>query len=493
LLVPGAPPVRSQVIAVEPPISRQWPNPYAPLVKATIVKEDTGASALKLTIDGVDRTAGATIDDNATSASISVQLDGEEGKRHTAIVEWTDTLGTRSHTWTFRQGPLYSTENLFIELEDWNTEGGQYFPSNPAFGHDFNAKGLYMGKGGVSDVDFHDSGNPEEDQYRNGEVPNIGIVPCCGGNLNDANNAGTGERPGFEVVRDYKMGWTDPGGDWYNYTRVFPAGVYHVWARISHGDANATMGGQLDLVTSDRSQPGQSLQALGEFVAPASANWDGFTFVPMTDAAGDMVNVTSPGGEFTVRYSVKRNGGDVNFLMLTPQVTLSCPGNMTVGNDAGQCSAVVNFTATGAESCSPASGSSFPVGTTTVTCTAGSETCSFTVTVEDREAPVVTVRAGANPGGKTKAKNGENNGFYQLLATDNCDTAPKIYIKDSASSFVAGPYSSGVDIKLNPNSGSNNVNKGGNGLAAHILIAGDAQIYATDSSGNVSTAVIISK
>ena len=44
----------------------------------------------------------------------------------------------------------------------------------------------------------------------------------------------------------------------------------------------------------------------------------------MTDASGEMVKVESPGGEFTVRYSVKRNGGDLEYLMLTPQVTLSC-------------------------------------------------------------------------------------------------------------------------------------------------------------------------
>jgi len=484
-LVPGAPPVRSRVVASSPPISREYPNPYAPLVQATISKEDTGASDVKISIDGADRTADATITDDGGSVSVALQLEGAEGARHTATIEWTDTLGVLTHTFSFRQGPPYSVEHLFIELEDWNTEGGQYFPSNPAFGHDFNAKGLYMGKGGVSDVDFHDSGNPEEDQYRNGEVPNIGIVPH-----NDANRNGAGERPGFEVVSDYKMGWTDAAGDWYNYTRTFPAGTYTVWAKISHGDANATMGGQLDLVTSDRSQPNQSLQTLGEFVAPASGNWDGFSFVPLTDGNGDLVQLQTPAGEHTIRYSVKRNGGDLQYLMIVPQITLSCPENMTVGNDAGQCSAAVSFTATGAESCSPASGSSFPVGTTTVTCVAGSESCSFTVTVEDREAPVVTVRAGANPGGKTKAKNGENNGFFQLLASDNCDAAPKIYIKDASSSFVAGPFSSGVNIKLNTNADANKVNKGGNGLDAHVLIDGDAEIYATDDNGNVSPATI---
>lgn len=80
--------------------------------------------------------------------------------------------------------------------------------------------------------------------------------------------------------------------------------------------------------------------------------------------------------------------------------TLTCPPNITRSNDAGLCSAVVSFNTTvagtcGVVVCSPPSGATFPVGTTTVNCTAtrldgGTNTCSFTVTVVDAEAPVIT-------------------------------------------------------------------------------------------------------
>lgn len=80
--------------------------------------------------------------------------------------------------------------------------------------------------------------------------------------------------------------------------------------------------------------------------------------------------------------------------------TLTCPADITQSNDAGQCSAVVNFGTTvvgtcGVVVCSPPSGSTFPVGTTTVNCTAtradgATNTCSFTVSVADNEAPVIT-------------------------------------------------------------------------------------------------------
>jgi uncharacterized protein len=82
---------------------------------------------------------------------------------------------------------------------------------------------------------------------------------------------------------------------------------------------------------------------------------------------------------------------------------IACPANVTQSNDPGQCGALVNYSAPGASAscstvtCTPPTGSFFPVGSTTVTCsdsTGGS--CSFTVTVNDTEPPTVT-GVSANP------------------------------------------------------------------------------------------------
>ena len=83
------------------------------------------------------------------------------------------------------------------------------------------------------------------------------------------------------------------------------------------------------------------------------------------------------------------------------QPSVQCPSNIDVCNAPGQCSAIVNFVATGSDNCSgltvtanPTSGSSFPVGTSTVVVTAtdaagNTQQCSFTVTVRDCEAPTI--------------------------------------------------------------------------------------------------------
>jgi uncharacterized repeat protein (TIGR01451 family) len=91
----------------------------------------------------------------------------------------------------------------------------------------------------------------------------------------------------------------------------------------------------------------------------------------------------------------------------TTPPTISCPANITKSNDPGQCSAIVtyaNATATdncsgvGTPICTPTSGSTFPKGTTTVTCTvsdasSNSASCAFTVTVNDTQPPTISCPA----------------------------------------------------------------------------------------------------
>jgi phosphodiesterase/alkaline phosphatase D-like protein len=179
--------------------------------------------------------------------------------------------------------------------------------------------------------------------------------------------------------------------------------------------------------------------------------------------------------------------------------TLSCPGDMMVTNDSGQCSASVSFAATATGLPAPtvtytlngapiSSPFVFPKGTSVVSSVAsnvtGTATCSFKVTVVDREAPVVGCQAGTNPSGKNVPKG--NAGFVQLLAQDNCDPAPKIYVRDSASAFVAGPFASGDMIKITVAKGSAPFTEPMGGGVTHIMLKGAPLLVATDADGNVS-------
>jgi uncharacterized repeat protein (TIGR01451 family) len=89
------------------------------------------------------------------------------------------------------------------------------------------------------------------------------------------------------------------------------------------------------------------------------------------------------------------------------RVAVFCPANVSVAASAGNCSPVVNYSAPtvidncpGANvSCAPASGSSFPLGVTSVVCTAVDAkgvqaTCGFSVTVNGAPQAVVTLEGG---------------------------------------------------------------------------------------------------
>ncbi len=111
--------------------------------------------------------------------------------------------------------------------------------------------------------------------------------------------------------------------------------------------------------------------------------------------------------------------------------TITCPAPITVNNDGGQCSAVVSYSVNGTDNCSftlsqtagQASGTAFPVGTTTNSWTAtdpanNAVSCSFTVTVIDNENPTITCPAPItvnNDGGQCSAVVS-----YTVSGSDNC-------------------------------------------------------------------------
>ena len=121
-------------------------------------------------------------------------------------------------------------------------------------------------------------------------------------------------------------------------------------------------------------------------------------------------------GPYTISYEVvdaEGNADDCSFSFTVADNEDPswdpCPSAITVSSDAGQCSAVVNFTIDAEDNCTAnptitlvsalGNGSTFPVGTSpveySVVDAAGNSpaNCSFTVTVEDNELPTVTCPA----------------------------------------------------------------------------------------------------
>ena len=167
---------------------------------------------------------------------------------------------------------------------------------------------------------------------------------------------------------------------------------------------------------------GGSLTATGASVGPIQPAWpdDGTACgptSPMGDNGDSTVTITAPNAAgsytYTVKYSyatsnldgsaLNPNQGSATFTLTVISNTapvLSLPSNITAEATSAS-GAVVTYTATASDaqddpdptpSCSPASGSTFPLGTTQVNCSVSdsggmSASGSFNVTVQDTTAP----------------------------------------------------------------------------------------------------------
>ena len=133
---------------------------------------------------------------------------------------------------------------------------------------------------------------------------------------------------------------------------------------------------------------------------------------------------------------------DVSVTACQPCPAITCPSNITTGTDPNQCTAVVNYAtpvSTGCTvTCTPASGTTFQKGTTTVTCNNGGDsTCTFTVTVNDTQAPSITCPANITtntaPGLCSATVT-----YTTPTPTDNCPGATAACVPPSGSTFQKG-------------------------------------------------------
>ncbi|MBW2938435.1 HYR domain-containing protein, partial [Aureisphaera sp. CAU 1614] len=186
-------------------------------------------------------------------------------------------------------------------------------------------------------------------------------------------------------------------------------GAFTATAGTANGQASTDIG------VSEQPAPavGQSLQLIGSGNLYSDFSWTG----PVAESPG------------TINVNQTFSGGAGN-----PPV-ISCPSTIMINNTAGECSAVANYAGTAIDTedgdisgdivYSPPSGSTFPVGTTTVTASVtdsdgNTSTCTFDVTVNDVEDPVVVCTdftAQLDATGNVTVFPGD-----VATATDNCPT-----------------------------------------------------------------------
>ena len=188
---------------------------------------------------------------------------------------------------------------------------------------------------------------------------------------------------------------------------------------------------------------------LGDFgfsITPAGAGTVN-TFSVNAAAGNNIVIVVFDGGSAAgtaFGYNLQVSG---NITGCATPCSITCPANITQNVDAGLCTAVVNYPAPTTSgtcntvTCTPASGSTFAKGVTTVTCTStgnlnGTATCSFTVTVVDNIPPTVAAVPDISVG---TTGTGAVVTYTNPTATDNCPGVSAVTCTPpSGSTFAVG-------------------------------------------------------
>jgi hypothetical protein len=208
---------------------------------------------------------------------------------------------TDSNAVTVSQSVLFDTfdtNNFTFEAEDFNFSSGQYIDNPPI---DPNITPNYFDQLGTQGIDEVATKSVQPKLYRYAETVGTDISP----DILRAKYVAAG-------LSDYVVTGV-AAGEWLNYTRTFPTGRFNVFARLASASAITE---EMDLVTSDPTQPNQTTTPLGWFKSSSTGSAQTYQWVPLRDSLGNLAAVNFS-GVATVSM-LAQSGYNANFYMLVP-------------------------------------------------------------------------------------------------------------------------------------------------------------------------------
>ncbi len=287
----------------------------------------------------------------------------------------------------------------------------------------------------------------------NGSLGATVTVTCNNGQSNGGGAVGPFELPAGQAM----VGFNVRAGDWYDYLRGFGQSIASIGSGVANnigasaaaGMGNVFGGTDRGTVYSPNGFVIVGMQTRPSTFYPSGTAW---RYAPvLVSNAGPTVAFVADNGNggagcagnpLIINRVYRATDASGNSSTCTQAITVIdnvnptitvCPANRTVTAATNLCAATNTYSATATDNCgvptvtfSPASGSSFPVGTSTVTTTAtdacgNTATCAFTVTVTDNQAPVITCPA--NITAIATSANGAIVNYTAPTGTDNCPGA----------------------------------------------------------------------
>lgn len=251
---------------------------------------------------------GLTTSGNSQSETVTVSLSGD--MVYTALITAADSGGSSSSSVTFDTiNPNYFT----FEAEDFDYNGGQYFDSLPPGTFPYlDAYAPFAATIGI-DCNNHTGG---EAAYR----PNpLETEPAS-------------DTPRLQYADsgypDFDVGFNSTG-DWGNYTRHYPAGIYNIYLRGSGGNGPQTDACTIGMLTSGYGTTNQTTNSIGTF-SVAGLGWQTFTWCPASDTNGNLVAWAAGGDQETLRFTVAKGNCNENFYMLVPAAPSITPATTNI-------------------------------------------------------------------------------------------------------------------------------------------------------------------
>ena len=305
--------IRQAIAPKIPTITGAYPDGTS-LLQATNTFVFTAASSsgfnltnISLVLNGVNVSSSCTFVTNGTgSTNVSVSYTGglpQQQVANTAVMTATDSLGLMgSSTVTF---DTFNPNNFIVKAEEFDFNYGQFI-DNPVYTNVAEADS-YFGLDSVQGVDT----------YKGGEAGANNDINCYratdGLGTRTQTPLATGELPsptrfGGSIVPSHMVGnWSS--GEWQNYTKTYPAGIYNVYARLTTSSGSTIY---LDQVLAGQGTVNQTLSRLGNFTYTGGG---AFQWVPLLQ--NGTLAVVSLSGQNTIRATTG-GGANADFYMLVP-------------------------------------------------------------------------------------------------------------------------------------------------------------------------------
>jgi hypothetical protein len=301
----------------QPVIHNVYPDGTRLLQSTNLLSFGVTSGGAGINPDGVSvrlvstNTAGRVVDVTLTSAS-GLTVGGSATERSVTAPLSTNVVGYSARIVATDSGGLSATNTVHfdtlkpaysVEAEDFNYNQGQWLPEPQLNGYSRDV--LFLPP--VDGVDVHEG--------------NLGAAGATAYRDPGLFTEGNGDVPRSKYAdaakTDYNVGWFD-SGDWGNYTRPYPAGVYNVYYRVANG-SGGTSTATISRVTSDPTQPSQTTELLGSFTVP-NTGWQTYRYYAMRNADGSLAQFTLDGTTQTLRLTCG-GGQNANFFALFPANT----------------------------------------------------------------------------------------------------------------------------------------------------------------------------